>query len=93
MNTPSTGAVVAIALGAACAALLLGGLVITARIMRHITRRLTALHASLVALGVVSDPLPDRVAGITGNVRTLREAAFSLSQLVSSRTGAADVRH
>jgi hypothetical protein len=93
VSGPSAEVLVAIALAGVCGMVLVASLVVAALIMRQIGRRLAALHEVLCSIGAITDPLTDRVAGIAGNVRNLREAATSLSQLVRSRTAAADVRH
>jgi hypothetical protein len=76
-----------VAIAGVCWMVLVGSLLVAALIMRRISRRLAALHDALCSIGAITDPLPDRVAGIGGNVRNLREAATALSQLVSSRNG------
>jgi hypothetical protein len=93
VSSPSAEVLAAIALAAACGTVLLASLVVIALIMRQISRRLAALNEALRAVGEITDPLTDRVTGIAANVRNLREAATALSQLVSSRSEAADVRN
>jgi hypothetical protein len=91
--SPSADVLIAVALAAACGVVLLTGLVITALTMRRISDRLTALHDALCPIGVITDPLPSHIAGIGGNVGSLLSAATVLSELLRSRTEAADARH
>jgi hypothetical protein len=93
VSSPSADVLVAIALAAACGVALLTGLVITSLTMRRISDRLTALHDALCSIGVITDPLPRQIAGISSNVGNLLSAATVLSELVSSRTEAADARY
>jgi hypothetical protein len=93
VSSPSAEVLTAIALAAACGLVLLTGLVVTALTMRRISDRLTALHDALCPIGVITDPLPRHIAGISGNVGNLLSAATVLSELVRSRTEAADARH
>jgi hypothetical protein len=72
---------------------LLAGLVMTALTMRRISDRLTALHDALCPIGVITDPLSSHIGGIGSNVGSLLNAATVLSELLRSRTEAADARH
>jgi hypothetical protein len=93
VSSPPADIVIAIALAAACGVALLTGLVITTLTMRRISDRLIALHDVLCSIGVITDPLPSQIAGISSNVGNLLNAATVLSELVSSRAEAADARH
>jgi hypothetical protein len=83
----SAAILVALVLAGGGAAVLLAGLLITAALLRRISGRLVSLLAVLGSIGDATDPLAERVTGIRGNVRNLREAAADLNQVLADRVG------
>jgi len=85
VSLPPLGVIVALALAGMAGLVLLGSLITANLVLGVINRRLVMLQSELASICAATEPLGDRVAGITVNVRNLRVAAASFSDTVGER--------